>query len=213
MMARLDLTFSHFEQLLKKGYSLDTIFLLKIIHKEKCNIKDMCADDVKLSALYQGLVRKGLVSEDCKILIEGKNILEFLSSPIEESGTLTKKKPIEDDRFNLWWNAYPGTDTFAHKGVSFSGSRSLRTGKEDCKLKLNKILEEGEYTLEQMVEALKFDVLQKKENSVKNRANKLTYMQNSLTYLNQRSFEPFIELIKEGAKIQEVPKIVGGTDI
>lgn len=212
-MARLDLTFSHFEQLMKKGYSLDTIFLLKIIQKEKCNIKEMCAEDPKLSALYQGLVRKGLISEDCKIMLEGKSILDFLSTPIEDSATLTKKKPIEDDRFNIWWNAYPGTDTFTHKEMDFSGSRSLRAGKEDCKLKLNKILEEGEYTLEQMVEALKFDVLQKKENSVKTKANKLTYMQNSLTYLNQRSFEPFIELIKEGQQIVESSKQVNSTDI
>lgn len=212
-MARLDLSFSHFEQLLKKGYSLDTIFLLKIIQKEKCNIKDMCAEDPKLSALYQGLVRKGLISEDCKIMLDGKAILDFLSTPIEDSATLAKKKPIEDDRFNLWWNAYPGTDIFTYKGMSFSGNRTLRAGKDDCKLKLNKILEEGEYTLEQMVEALKFDVLQKKENSVKTKTNKLTYMQNSLTYLNQRSFEPFIELIKEGHKIQEAQKIEGGTDI
>jgi hypothetical protein len=212
-MARLELTFSHFEQLLKKGYSLDTIFLLKLIQKEKCNIKDMCTEDTKLSALYQGLVRKGLISDDCKIMLEGKNILEFLSTPIEESVTLDKRKPIEDDRFNLWWNAYPGTDNFMHKDVVFSGSRTLRAGKEDCKIKLNKILEEGEYTLEQMVEALKFDVLQKKENSVKTKANKLTYMQNSLTYLNQRSFEPFIELIKEGQKIIEAPQQLNSTDI
>jgi hypothetical protein len=213
MTARLDLTFSHFEQLLKKGYSLDTIFLLKIIQKEKCNIRDMCAEDPKLAALYQGLVRKGLISEDCNILIEGKSILKFLSTPIEESGTLEKRKPIQDDRFNLWWSAYPGTDTFVHKGKSFSGSRNLKAGKDDCKLKLNKILEEGEYTLEELVEALRFDVLQKKENSVKTNTNKLTYMQNSLTYLNQRSFEPFIELIKEGVKIQESETSVGGTDI
>ena len=213
MMARLDLSFSHFEQLLKKGYSLDTIFLLKIIQKEKCNIRDMCAEDTKLSALYQGLVRKGLISEDCKIMVEGKSILEFLSTPIEESATLGKRKPIEDDRFNLWWNAYPGTDTFSHKGMDFSGSRTLRAGKEDCKLKLNKILEEGEYTLEEMVEALKFDVLQKKENSIKQKTNKLTYMQNSLTYLNQRSFEPFIELIKEGKKVIDTPQQVNSTDI
>ena len=212
-MARLDLSFSHFEQLLKKGYSLDTIFLLKIIQKEKCNIKDMCAEDTKLSALYQGLVRKGLISEDCKVMIEGKNILEFLSTPIEESATLGKRKPIDDDRFNLWWNAYPGTDTFFHKEIAFSGSRSIRVAKEECKLKLNKILEEGEYTLEELVEALKFDVLQKKENSVKNKTNKLTYMQSSITYLNQRSFEPFIELIKEGVKIISAPEQLNSTDI
>jgi hypothetical protein len=213
MMARLDLSFSHFEQLLKKGYSLDTIFLLKIIQKEKCNIRDMCVEDTKLSALYQGLVRKGLISEDCKVMVEGKNILQFLSTPIEDSVTLTKKKPIEDDRFNLWWNTYPGTDNFTHKGVDFSGSRTLRVNKEECKLKLNKILEEGEYTLEEMVEALKFDVLQKKENSVKTKANRLAYMQSSITYLNQRSFEPFIELIREGKKVIDTPQQVNSTDI
>jgi hypothetical protein len=80
-------------------------------------------------------------------------------------------------------------------------------------LKFDKILLEGEYTAADLIAALKFDVEQKKENSVKLGTNKLTYMQNSLTYLNQRSYEPFIELIKEGAKIDEAPKIVGGTDI
>jgi hypothetical protein len=38
-------------------------------------------------------------------------------------------------------------------------------------------------------------------------------MQNSLTYLNQRTFEPFIELIKEGKTVVEEPIIRGGTDI
>jgi len=38
-------------------------------------------------------------------------------------------------------------------------------------------------------------------------------MQNSLTYLNQRSFEPFIELVKEGKKVIEEPIVKGGTDI
>ena len=65
-----------------------------------------------------------------------------------------------------------------------------------------------------MLEALNFDVLQKKENSVKMKTNKLTYMQNSLTYLNQRTFEPFIELIKEGAKIEQQSSApLGGIDI
>jgi hypothetical protein len=51
------------------------------------------------------------------------------------------------------------------------------------------------------------------DNTVKTKTNKLTYMQSSITYLNQRSFEPFIELIKEGAKIEESTKPVGGVDI
>ena len=83
-MARLDLTYSHFEDLLKNGYSLDMIFILKLIHKEKCNIKDLCADNPKISVIYQTLVRKGLISEDSKVLLQGKSILDFLSTPLEE---------------------------------------------------------------------------------------------------------------------------------
>ena len=115
--------------------------------------------------------------------------------------------------FEAWWKAYPGTDTFVHKGNNFTGSRSLRTKKDDCKIKFDKILEEGEYTVEEMIAALQYEVLQKKENSVKQKANKLTFMQNSLTYLNQRTFEPFIELVREGNNIVEAPQISGGTDI
>jgi hypothetical protein len=89
----------------------------------------------------------------------------------------------------------------------------LRQNKDECRLRFDKILLEGEYTAAELIEALKFDVLQKKESSVKSGTNRLTYMQNSLTYLNQRSYEPFIELIKEGVQIEQAPKIVGGTDI
>ena len=212
MMARLDLTYSHFEDILKNGFSLDMIFILKIIQKEKCNIKDLCADNPKISVIYQTLVRKGLISEDSKILLQGKSLLDFLSTPLDEK-KFDKRTEVSDDKFNLWWSAYPGTDTFTHKSVSFSGSRSFKVNKDECKIKLNKILEEGEYTLEELIEALKFDVLQKKENSVKNLTNKLMYMQGSLTYLNQRSYEPFIELIKEGQKIVETVVIQKGTDI
>jgi hypothetical protein len=38
-------------------------------------------------------------------------------------------------------------------------------------------------------------------------------MQNSYAYLNQRTFESFIELIKTGVKVEETNKIIGGTDI
>jgi len=38
-------------------------------------------------------------------------------------------------------------------------------------------------------------------------------MQNSLTYLNQRSFEPFIELIKQGNSVEEAYVPQGSTDI
>ena len=150
-----------------------------------------------------------MVTDNGALTTIGVELLVFLDS--KEQTKFVKKKPLDTD-FDQWYKAFPGTDTFTHKGMTFTGSRTLRNSKDDCRLKFDKILLEGEYTPEQLIEALSFDVLQKKEASVKEKTNKLKYMQNSLTYLNQRSYEPFIELIQEGAVIKETQQI-GGTDI
>lgn len=206
----LKVTPYHFEELIKKSYSLDLIFLLKLI-EEQHDITPLCQGSMKIAALRQTLVRKGLITEaEEKITTLGQELIKFIDT--KEPKKIVKKKPATTE-FEEWWKAYPGTDTFTHNGKRFSGNRGLRQNKDECRLKFDKILLEGEYTAAELTEALKFDVLQKKENSVKTGTNRLTYMQNSLTYLNQRSYEPFIELIKDGAKVQEAPKIVGGTDI
>ena len=207
---KLELTFSHFEEIIKKGYNLDIVFLLSLVNEQACDIKELSYENPKLSALYQTLVRKGLITDECLPTLEGKALIDFLSSPMDSK--IEKKKPVED-HFNNWWKAYPGTDTFTYKGKSFTGTRSIRVKKDDCKLKFNKILGEGEYTVDELIKALEFEVMQKKENSLKTGVNKMTLMQNSLTYLNQRTFEPYIELIKEGQKIQEAPQTFKGTDI
>lgn len=104
------------------------------------------------------------------------------------------------EAFDRWWNTYPGTDTFTHKNKSFKGNRAIRVRKDECKSKFNKILAEGNYDVDKMIQALQIEVEQKKDASVKTGLNKMTYMQNSLTYLNQRTFEPYIELI--GKKVE-----------
>lgn len=204
------LTLYHFKELLKNGFSLDMVFLLKLV-EEGHDLKDACSGDPKLEILAQGIYRKGLISGDNKITLTGKSVLKFLKEEAPKD-KIIKKKPATED-FERWWKAFPGTDTFKHKDKSFAGSRSLRRDVENCRLKFNAILSEGEYTADDLIAAIEFDVLQKKENSVKNNENKLKYMQNSLTYLTQRSFEPFIELVKQGITIEEKPKIVGTTDI
>jgi hypothetical protein len=197
----LCLTFSHFEELYKNGYSVDMVFIL-LLAKEGTDIKSLCDGSPKLGALFQGIIRKGLLTEDSKLTLSGKAVLDILNKQVIEKPILKRSAasiPTED--FERWWKTYPGTDTFTYNGKSFSGTRSMKRGREDCKTKLSKILNEGEYTIDEMISALEYEVLQKKENSYKANENKLKYMQNSLTYLNQRTFEPFIELIREGAKI------------
>lgn len=206
-----NLKFSHFSSIQRRGYSLDMIFLLNLIVEEQLDVEKLCAEIPKIEAIYQGIKRKGLVTEEGKLTLPGKELMAFLETE-DNDVELIKKKPSEDD-FTSWWKSYPGTDTFTHKTKSFSGSRNLRAKKDECKIKFDKIIEEGEYTVAELIEAVKHEVLQKKENSVATGVNKMTFMQNSLTYLNQRTFEPFIELIKEGHTIVETQIIKGSTDI
>ncbi len=206
----MNITLYHFEEIYKAGYTLDMLYLLKLI--EEGNDASSLCENERMSVLCQTVRRKGLLSENFKITLIGKSVLGFLDEKGEPEMKLVKSKIVPND-FDDWWKAYPGTDTFSHKKVDFTGTRSMRAKKDDCKLKLKNILAEGEYTIKEMIAALEYEVLQKKENSVKTKTNRLTFMQNSLTYLNQRTFEPFIELIREGKKIVEEPIIRGGTDI
>lgn len=204
----LEISLHHFEEIIKKGYSLDIIYLLKLV-EEQIDLTPIIKDSARISALHQSLIRKGLITDtDEKLTIMGKELLSFIKTQGEVK--IVKKKASVDE-FDTWWKTFPGTDTFTHRGKKFTGSRSLRQNKEDCKVKFNKILLEGDYTAKQLTDALQYDVEQKKEASIKQGTNKLTYMQNSLTYLNQRSYEPFIELINEGTEIEHVPQ--SGTDI
>ena len=200
----------HFEQLLKDGFTLDMIFLLKLIDEE-FDIKTLAEGGPKTDMLCQTLRRKGLMSEQFKITVLGRNLLEFMNSRAKTSKIVKKTQTFAE--FERWWAAYPGTDIFTHKGKSFSGGRTLRVNKDECQLKLDSILAEGEYTIDQLIAALEYEVTQKKENSFKTGTNRLTYMQGSITYLNQRSFQNYIELINQGVVIKEADEPIKGMDI
>ncbi len=208
---KLNVTPQQFEELIKKGYNLDVIFLLKLID-EQYDVSPLCEGSMKIGSVYQTLIRKALITKDDeKITTLGKDLLEFMDA--KSTGRLIKRKPATTD-FEEWWKAYPGTDSFEYKGKKFTGTRAIRKGKDECRLKFDKILLEGEYTAVQLIAALNYELLQKKESSVSTNSNRMTFMQNSVTYLNQRAFEAYIELINNGAKIDIAPqKPTGGTDI
>jgi hypothetical protein len=200
-----------FEELIKKGYNLDIIFLLKLID-EQSDISELFKGSMKIDSMYQSLIRKGLITQnDEKLTLIGRDLLKFIDT--ETTVKIVRRKPATTD-FEEWWKTYPGTDSFEHKGKTFKGTRALRLHKDDCRTKFNKIIIEGEYTAAQLIAALNFEVNQKKETSITENANRLKFMQGSSVYLNQRSFEPFIELINDGATITEAKlKPTGGTDI
>lgn len=178
--------------------------------EEGVDISKMMEDSPKVAVLYQSLLRKGLIFDDNKLSIPGRELLVFVDS---KEGKRLKKPVVESSEFSLWWECYPRTDTFEYRGKKFTGSRSLRVDKDNCRLKFNKILLEGEYNVEKLIAALKLEVDQKKERSFKEGSNKLSYMQNSLTYLNQRTYEGFIELINSGAGVKIQEEIIGEIEI
>jgi hypothetical protein len=208
---KLHITPQQFEELIKRSYNLDIIYLLKLI-EEQYDITPLYKDSMKIASLYQSLIRKGLITDtDEKLTVLGKDLLEFVGA--QGGKKIIKRKPATTD-FEEWYKSYPGTDSFEYKGKTFKGTRAIRKGKDECRLKFDKILLEGDYTAEQLIAALKYEVLQKKESSVETNSNRLTFMQNSVTYLNQRSFEAYIELINEGNQVEVAPdKPEGGTDI
>lgn len=206
---KLQLTVEKFQEILTKGYTLDHIYVLKIVD-EGFDINTMMGDSPKMAVLHQSLVRKGLLFEkENKLTTIGKELLVFIDS--KDAKKIVKPKAVSSE-FDTWWDTYPRSDSFEHKGRTFQGSRSLRVGKDDCRTKFNKILLEGEVSASQLIEALKLEVFQKKEKSVKDGSNKLSYMQNSLTYLNQRSYDGFVDQLISGTKIEET-KTITATDI
>lgn len=199
----------HFTELLNKGYSLDMMYILELIQNQK-DLDVLVEENKKIGDILTTLRRKQLVREDKdELTTKGQEVLAFLDTKVKN---LTVKK-VDNTDFNKWWSSYPGVDTFSYKGQSFQGARSLRVNKDKCRAVFEKIVLEGEYSSGELIKALEFQVEQIKERSVKERQNKLTYLQNSLTYLNQRVFEPFIELVKSDVQIERVVERTNGTDI
>jgi len=197
---KLNITAEHLAEIIKKGYSLDQIAMVQFI-SEGFDFKSLCENNVKLAGIHQSLIRKALISEtDEKVTTIGQELIQYLNTKLATK--IIKRKPANTE-FDLWWQTYPGTNSFEYKGKKFSGDRSLRVGKDECKLKFDKILIQGEYTATQLIDALSFEILQKKESSIKTGTNKLTFMQNSLTYLNQKSYDGFIELLSKGETIKQ----------
>ncbi len=200
-----------FEELIKRGYNLDIIFLLKLID-EQYDISPLCEESMKIDSVYQSLVRKGLITKDDeKLTLIGRDLLVFLDT--KTNSKIIRRKPATTD-FEEWWKTYPGTDGFDHKGKSFKGTRALRLSKDVCRLKFDKIIIDGEYTAEELIAALNFEVNQRKETSITENANALKFMKGSPSYLENKGFEPFIELIRNGATVTESKqRPTGGTDI
>jgi len=204
---KLDLTADHYLELMKKSYSLDALYLLNLI-SEEYDVSVLTEGSKKIKAIYNSLVRKGMITNDEKLTTLGLDLLEFVR--IKTNKKFIKKKVARSD-FDDWWEAYPTTDEFKMGNKLFKGSRALRIGTEKCRLLYNKIIDEGKYTKEDLIGALKYEVKMRKSNSLKKNSNDLSWMKSSEPYLNQQAFDAFVELSRKGAVQSAGP--IGSFDI
>lgn len=190
---KLDITIDHYQALIKKGFSLDILHMVNFIH-EGLDVHAACESSVKIKTIYNTMTRKGLITDDGKLTSLSVELLDFVS---KKTNKVFEKKKTDVTEFEKWWSIFPSTDYFTEGGKKFTGGRGLRVNKQRCKLEFDKIVSEGEISAEQIISGTTFDVWQRKKNSVKKNENQITYMQNSLTYLNQKSFEPFMDMSGE----------------
>ena len=111
--------------------------------------------------------------------------------------------------FEVWWNTFPLHDGFKIGSKNFLKTRGLRVSKEDCKKLFEKIIAEGPYTAEHLIQALKAHISNAKNLSLKKGENKLSFIHNSATYLRQGDYVAWIG--DEEVKVGEVRDAVSRT--
>lgn len=119
--------------------------------------------------------------------VKGKELIEQLVNFKEKSKWT--RKPVKTP-FEEFWETFPTSDSH---GV-FTKTRNLKSNKSGCKKKYEQYLNKG-IKHEDIIKALKYEINEKKEKSI--RDNKLSYLKNSYTWLNQKEFEIILESMEE----------------
>jgi hypothetical protein len=166
----------------------------------------MLESSAKIKVFYQFLERKELVTETGEVSLMGKELLDFMDSAIKRR--IVKRKPATTE-FEKFWESFPSTNGFTYNNRTFTTTRGIRVNKGGTIEEFDKILNEGAYTADQITNAMLKDVKIRQIESVKKGSNQLTFMQNCKTYLANRAFEPFIDIIE----VEEMQSSNDSTDI
>lgn len=184
-----------FKEVVRVGLSLDMIYIIeRVLEGEDVS----SFTDERISGIIQTLRRKGYISETSLVTESGKALH---SSLLEENKSLKLKKvTAKTEEWQTFLAVYPVNNTFIWKGKKFDGDRGIRKNTDAGKLLFTKILNEGEYTVSDLCNAVVAESIQKMESSWKSGENKMKYFVNTESYLRQRGFENFIE---EGRELTE----------
>jgi len=181
------------------GLSFDEFLALYKVYSYELNSRKIYYESDLLNT-YLDLENKGLIKafnnqdnilsfhlrEKGKLLIE--NFIKQETETLQEVPEI-KSYNIQD-KFDEFWSLFPNSD---EHGI-YRKTRILKGNKDICKKKYNLFLSQG-IKHEDIVKALRYELKLRKDSNNKN--NNLTYMKNSLTWLNQKEFEIILETMSE----------------
>lgn len=157
---------------------------------------------------YQTLERKGYIVDEqvTDMGIELYNNLKLLNGDKEVKVKTPRGIKMQlSEEFEEWWKVFPSSDRFTiidntGKTRLFSGIRKLNPKKAECKELFLKYILSGKYTAEQMITGTLNHIETVKRESLKKNENKLSFVPNSLRYLKEECFSPFMDIKLEEKK-------------
>lgn len=147
--------------------------------------------------IFSALKRKMWIDDNLKLNIAGLDVLrqleELEKNPKELKSDKIKENFKEEikEKFEEWWNVYPSTNNFTYRSTHFTGIQSKRIKKEDCFDLFYKLTLKFEPDL--IIRATANHIEIAKLESYNKGQNQITFIPNSLRYLREEIFLPFIK--------------------
>lgn len=211
----IDVNVNILKRIEKERLNLDQLYILEcIVHKDYDTLAVYDEGFTKERVLlnYQKLIRVGLLEDNKELILTPKGVEFYRELVRMRYGSVidfveVSKKDSKDwsKEFETWWNTYPATANWVSSaGRKFESGRSLRSGsKADNKREFCKVMNEGHISFDELLKCLDYEINAKKKQSVNTGTNHLQFMKGSLTYLRQRAFEGFLDIIRTGDGIDE----------
>lgn len=187
------------DEIERLGLSFDEFLALYKLYSYETNSRKIYYESDMLNT-YLDLEAKGLIkafneNEVLTFHLREKGRL-LIDSFVNKKNTVLKETPeikktiSNQHKFDEFWMTFPSSD---EHGI-YRRTRLLKGNKEICKKKYLSLLSEG-ILHEDIIKALRYEIKLRKD--VNNKNNNMTYMKNSLTWLNQREFEIILETMSE----------------
>lgn len=184
-------------RILSEGLDFNLIFALE--SEALCSNIDN-VNTGKFGNWRETLIRKQFLTKEGKLSTKGAALLEDLGGMTGGMSTYTPAV----DLFSVWWNTYPPTAAFTHKGRTFESEQVKRIKKMECRKYWDEILLEGEFTAEQIIQGTKNHFEVAMDESVRKGENRVQFINNSLIYIREKLFAPFIERKKGSRNIDTI---------